>query len=117
MKKNIDESREKVVFERGSGNVFADLNLPDAEELDTKLRLLVAINRIIADRGLSQAGAAKLLGVNQPKISAMQNYKLAGFSVQRLMHFAIALQYDVVIQLRPRPASEGEARVVVVHAA
>ncbi|HEY0309183.1 MAG TPA: helix-turn-helix transcriptional regulator, partial [Acidobacteriaceae bacterium] len=63
------------------GNVFADLGLPNAEELGTKLRLGVAIERIIEKRGLSQAEAAKVLGVNQPKVSALMGFKLEGFSV------------------------------------
>jgi len=117
MKKSMAEKPEEITFERGSGNVFADLNLPDAEELHTKLRLIVAINRIVGERALTQKAAAKLLGINQPKVSALQHYKLDGFSVERLMHFVTALEYDVVIELRPRPASEGQARVLVVHAA
>jgi predicted XRE-type DNA-binding protein len=101
----------------GSGNVFADLGFPDAEEMTTKVRLAVAINNIVADRKLTQKEAAKLLGINQPKVSALQRYRMDGFSVARLMQFATALDYDVVIELRPRPTSEGEARVMVVQAA
>ena len=79
-------------IEAGSGNVFADLGLAHAEELNTKLRLSVVINKILEDRKLTQAEAAKTLGVNQPKISALQHYKLEGFSVERLMHFVTALR-------------------------
>ena len=63
--------------------VFADLNLDNAEELNTKLRLCVVINRILEARRLTQVKAAKLLGINQPKISALRAYKLEGFSVER----------------------------------
>src|ERR1017187_4840206 len=77
-----------------SGNVFADLGLPNAEELGTKLRLCVVINKILEKRKMTQAEAARLLGVNQPKVSALKGYKLEGFSVERLMHFATALEHD-----------------------
>jgi predicted XRE-type DNA-binding protein len=99
-----------------SGNVFADMGLPNAEELKTKVRLAAALNRILAERGMTQAEAARVLGVNQPKVSALKGYKLEGFSVERLMHFATALEHDVVIEIRPH-AAEGAARVMVVGAA
>ncbi len=59
-----------------------------------------------------QAEAARLLGVNQPKVSALRGYKLEGFSVERLMHFATALQHDVVIEIRPRATAKGAAQVL-----
>ena len=108
---------KNVVVEESSGNVFADLGLPNAEELGTKLRLGFLINKILAERKLTQAEAARVLGVNQPKVSALKGYKLEGFSVERLMHFATALEHDVVIEIRPHPADEGAARVIVVGAA
>ena len=80
-----------------SGNVFADLGLPDAEEKQTKVRLAVAINQIIEGMGLSQTAAAERLHLNQPKISALANYRLSGFSVERLIHFLNALGRDVEI--------------------
>ena len=109
--------RKDVVVTVSSGNVFADLGLPNAEELGTKLRLCVVINKILEKRKMTQAEAARLLGVNQPKISALKGYKLEGFSVERLMHFATALQHDVVIEIRPRAANRGAGRVMVVGAA
>jgi len=57
---------------RSSGNIFADLGLPDAAELDTKARLCATINRVVEQRGLSQVEVAGILGVNQPKISALR---------------------------------------------
>ena len=74
-----------------SGNVFADLGLPDAEEKQTKVRLPVAINQSIEATRLSQAAAAQRLHVNQPETSALANYRLNGFSVERLIHFLNAL--------------------------
>jgi len=67
--------------------------------------------------GAVRRGRAWLLGVNQPKVSALKGYKLEGFSVERLMHFATALQHDVVIEIRPRAAAKGASRVMVVGAA
>jgi len=95
----------------------ATYGLPNAEELGTKVRLAVSLNAILAERKLTQAEAARLLGVNQPKVSALMGYKMEGFSVERLMHFATALEQDVVIEIRPRAAAKGAARVMVVGAA
>lgn len=93
------------------GNLFADLGLPNAEELGTKVRLGAAIHRILAKRGLTQAETAKVLGVNQPKVSALLGFKLEGFSVQRLMNFLTALEHDVVIQISPRRRRGARVRV------
>ena len=87
-----------------SGNVFADLGLSNADERKTKVRLAVAINQIVEQSRLSQAAAAQRLRVNQPKISALANYRLEGFSVERLMNFLNALGRDVEIVIR-RPRS------------
>jgi predicted XRE-type DNA-binding protein len=113
----MPKTSKAAIAEVSSGNVFADLGLPNAEELSTKLRLCVVINKILDQRKLTQTEAAQILGVNQPKISALRSYKLEGFSVERLMHFATALEYDVVIQIRPRSAVRRPARVMVVGAA
>jgi predicted XRE-type DNA-binding protein len=109
--------RENNGVTPSSGNVFADLGLTNAEELGTKLRLCFVINKILAERKFTQAKAARILGVNQPKISALKSYKLEGFSVERLMHFATALEHDVVIEIRPRRKTTGTTRVLVVGAA
>ena len=99
---------------RGTGNVFADLGYPDAEERQTKLRLAHAINEVIACRRLTQAAAAERLGVNQPKVSALARYKLDGFSVERLMGFLTALDQDVEIVIKQKPRSRDTARILVV---
>lgn len=101
---------------RGSGNVFADLGYADAEERQTKLRLAYAINGIIDERRLTQTAAAKTLGINQPKVSALRNYRLGGFSVERLMSFLTALDRDIEIVIRRKPASRAAARISVVAA-
>lgn len=101
---------------RGSGNVFADLGFPDADERQTKLRLAYALNTIVDARRLTQAAAALRLGLNQPKVSALRNYKLEGFSVERLMTLLNALDQDVEIVIRAKPRSRAAARISVVAA-
>jgi predicted XRE-type DNA-binding protein len=78
-------ARTKFDVIPSSGNVFVDLGLPRADEKQTKVRLAVAINRILHHQRLSQVRAARRLHINQPKISALSNYRLDGFSVERLM--------------------------------
>ncbi len=99
-----------------SGNVFADLDFVDAGERQTKVRLAVTINEVLRRRGLSQANAAELLGVNQPKISALSKYRLEGFSVERLMRFLASLIQDVEIIVRNRPRARRPGRVSVTAA-
>lgn len=101
---------------RGTKNVFADLGYPDAAERQAKLRLAFALNQVLDHRGLTQAEAAKLLGVNQPKVSALRRYKLAGFSVERLMTLLTALDQDVEIVIKSKPRSRRAARISVVAA-
>lgn len=108
------EPRESIT--RGTGNVFADLGFPDAEERQAKLRLAYALNHVLDGRDLPQAEAAKVLGLTQPKVSALRNYKLAGFSVERLMNLLTALDQDVEIVIRKKPRSRKAARISVVAA-
>jgi predicted XRE-type DNA-binding protein len=107
--------RNSDVVVPSSGNVFADLGLREAEEKQTRVRLAVAINEIIQARRLSQSAAARLLDINQPKISALANYRLEGFSVERLMHFLNALDRDVEIVIRQKPRSRRSARIMVTE--
>ena len=101
---------------RSSGNVFTDLGLPGAEEKQTKVRLAVAINQIIQHQRIPQIEAARRLNINQPKISALLNYHLAGFSVERLMNFITALDRDVEIVIRKKPRSRKEGKILVTAA-
>jgi predicted XRE-type DNA-binding protein len=110
MAKNV---KERVI--PSSGSVFADMGLPDAQELDTKVRLGAAINRIVEHRGLTQAEIAAALEINQPKVSALLHYKLEGFSVERLMRFLVALGQDVEIVVKAKPRSRS-ARIAVCAA-
>jgi len=106
-------SRNYEAVRQSSGNVFSDLGLPDASEKQTRVRLAVAINQIIDARHLSQTAAARLLDINQPKISALANYRLEGFSVERLLHFLNALDRDIEIVIRKKPRSKRPARIVI----
>ena len=110
-----NDNRENEIT-RGTGNVFADLGYPDATERQTKLRLAYALNQVLEQRKLSQAEAAKVLGVTQPKVSALRHYKLAGFSVERLMTLLNALDQDVEIVISRKPRSRRAARISVVAA-
>lgn len=101
---------------RSSGNVFADLGLPRAEDKQVKVRLAVAIHQAIRERGLTQTEAARLLHVQQPKISALVNYRLQGFSVERLMQLLNALGRDVEIVVRRRPKSRRPGKTLVTAA-
>lgn len=114
MARKSNPSDEKVTY--GSGNIFADLGFPDAEERQTKLRLAFAINQIIEQGKMTQAMAAAALKVNQPKISALLNYKLDGFSVERLMTFLTALDRDVEISIRRKPRSRTAGKISVIAA-
>ena len=103
----------RVSTEESSGNVFADLGLKSPEALLAKAELVQRIADIIAERKLTQARAAKLLGIDQPKVSALLRGKLHGFSTDRLFRFLNALGRDVEIVIRPaREESEAATRVV-----
>ena len=101
---------------RGTGNVFADPGLPDAGERRTKTRLALALNRIIKDQALKQVDAPRLVGVPQPEVSALVNYRLDGFSVEKLMEYIVALGRDIEIVVRPTRGN-ATARLVVREAA
>jgi predicted XRE-type DNA-binding protein len=78
----VQRKGRRAAMEVGSGNVFvADLGLPDADELKTKVQLAVAIKREITARGWSRAEAGEVLDINQPKVSSLLQYRLDGFSV------------------------------------
>jgi predicted XRE-type DNA-binding protein len=100
-------------FEEGSGNVFADLDLPHPEEELLKARLTLQIYRLIKGRGLTQVQAGQILGIRQPHVSALMRNRSGTFSVERLLQFLIALGQDVQITVRPTRKEHGELSVVV----
>lgn len=91
----------KKRYEVGSGNVFKDLGLPNAEEHLVKAQLVSKIDAIMKARDLKQIEAANLLGVKQPDISKMLRGDFRQFSVERLLRFLVALDQDVEIVVRP----------------
>lgn len=101
-KKAKSPRKRAMRVEASSGNVFADLGLPDSDESLTKAELARRICAILIERGLTQGRAAALLGVDQPKVSALMRGKLGGFSTDRLFRFLNALGQDVEIIIRLR---------------
>ncbi|TAK73748.1 MAG: XRE family transcriptional regulator [Gammaproteobacteria bacterium] len=90
-----------IDIEESSGNVFADLDLPKPEECLVKADLAIQINKLIKQRKLNQTMAAKLLGLDQPKISALSRGRLTGFSVERLFRLLSILNQDIEIVIKP----------------
>jgi predicted XRE-type DNA-binding protein len=108
--------KEEIEVYHGSGNVFADLELPDAEEMQAKAELARQILSIITRRRLTQAKAAEILGIDQPKVSALVRGKLGGFSMERLFHFLNALGRDVQITVKAKPRSRQQGQLKVAAA-
>jgi predicted XRE-type DNA-binding protein len=96
----------------GSPNVFPDLGHPRPAEALAKEELARKIGAIIERRGLTQAVAAEILEVDQPKVSAIKRGRLAGFSLDRLVRFLVLLGSDVKIVVKPRASRAGQARVM-----
>jgi len=107
-------TKKKVLTEvvQGSGNVFADLGLPNPEQELMKARLTLQIARVIKDRGLTQTEAAKILGIQQPHVSALARNRAGSFSIGRLMEFLTALGQDVEIVVKPTRKQHGVMSVV-----
>jgi len=98
---------------KSSGNVFADLGLPHADDLLAKAELASKIIEEIQRRRLTQIKAAEVLGIDQPKISALKQGRLSGFSIERLIRFLLLLGRDVEIAVKDRPRSRPVARLRV----
>jgi len=96
-----------------SGNVFADLNLPRADDLLAKAELAAKIIGEIQRRRMTQTQAAAILGIDQPKISALKQGKLSGFSIERLMRLLLLLGRDIEITVKGRAKSRSVARLRV----
>lgn len=106
MTKSVSKSRKATPtgseVELGSGNVFADLGLDSPDERQLRVKLAIRLNDLISAEGLTQAVAAKRLGLAQPHVSELKNYKLSRYSSERLMHLITMLNRDVEIFIRPR---------------
>lgn len=104
MKTRLVEGAE---VHRGSGNVFADLGLADAEKLKIKTGLVIEIRKAMKSCGLTQQEAAKRMGITQPKVSDMMRGDLANLSERKLMDCLTRLGYDIEIKVRPAKAEVG----------
>lgn len=104
---------QEINVQVSSGNVFADLGLPDPEEMLIKAELARQISEIIIQQHLTQIEAAELLGIDQPKVSALMRGKITGFSIERLFRLLNALGRDVEIVVKPKPSSQKEAKTSV----
>ena len=102
--------------ERSSGNVFADLGLRNPQEALAKAQLARRICALVGERGLTQAQAATVLGLDQPKVSALMRGKLRGFSVERLFRCLKALGQEIEIVIRPARKAGHRAEPYVVSA-
>ena len=109
-KKKQDKEPE---FEIGSDNIFADIGVDNSEEELMKADLAWEIDQIITKKKFTQKKAAEIMGINQPKVSALLHRKLAGFSVERLIHFLQALGQDIDIVVKPKPRSRKTGRVSI----
>ncbi|MDR3550735.1 MAG: helix-turn-helix transcriptional regulator [Candidatus Babeliales bacterium] len=107
MKKNIE-------YEIGSGNVFADLGLANPEERLAKAKLAIQINDLIKEKNLTQKNAAKLLDIDQPKVSDLSRGRLSGFSLDRLLRFLNILGQDVTIKITPKKVTRRKAELNII---
>ncbi|NJN21259.1 MAG: XRE family transcriptional regulator [Leptolyngbya sp. RL_3_1] len=103
---------QPIGVQTGSGNIFEDLGLENPDELLIKAELARKISGIVASQEMTQAEAAELLSVDQPKVSALINGKLSGFSTSRLFRFLNALGRDVEIVVKPKSLSKAQTRVI-----
>ena len=99
-----------------SGNVFADLGLDAPDELQAKAMLMSKVAALLAEKRMNQTEAAKLLGIDQPRVSALKNGKLSLFSTEKLMEFLTALGNDVDIVVKKRAKRKGPGRIQVLSA-
>ena len=109
--------KKKLDYEAGSGNVFADVGLPNAKEHLVKAQLVYKIDGLMKSRGMNQVAAAKLFGVKQPDVSKMLRGDFRQFSVERLLRFLVALGQDVEIVVKPHRGARTAPRLRVADAA
>ncbi len=110
----VGRRTSKVKVTASSGNVFADLGFPEPEEELAKAQLAIYIDRAIAHRRLTQAKAAIVMGIDQPKVSALTNGRLANFSSERLMKLLTRLGQDVDIKISAKPHRRRQGRIRVI---
>ena len=104
---------EGIEVETGSGNVFADLGLPDAEKLKIKSGLVIEITRAVRKLGLTQEEAGRRMGIPQPKVSALLRGDFANLSERKLMDCLNRLGYDVEITVKPAAEPVGHLTLAI----
>ncbi len=109
-------SEEEIAVIQGSGNVFADLDLPDADELLVKADLVIQISALIKARRLTRSMAARMLGIDQKELAALLRGQLDDFSIGRLLRFLNALDRDVRIVVAPKSPDHERGQVTVISA-
>jgi predicted XRE-type DNA-binding protein len=110
MRKRIIDGIE---VQRSSGNVYADLGLPDAEKLKIKTGLVIEIRKAMRQLGLTQQAAAKRMGINQPKVSDMMRGDFSNLSERKLMDCLNRLGYDIEIKVKPATEPIGHLMLAV----
>ena len=113
----MKKKKELPAFEVGSGNIFADLGLPNPEEHQLKAALVVQLERLIKARKLTQTAAAKQIGIKQPDLSNILRGHYQGFSIERLMRMLTAFDQDIEITVRPRRSKTGDTGRITFKAA
>lgn len=101
IKRRVIKRAQPIAFERGSGNPFADMGIPNPDLALAKAVLIQRIRRLIEERKLTQTKAANLLGIDQPKVSALLRGRVEGYSIDRLFRLLTALGQRVEITVRP----------------
>ncbi len=104
---------EGIEIETSSGNVFADLGLPDAEKLKIKSGLVIEITRAVRRLGLTQEEAGRRMGIPQPKVSGMMRGDFANLSERKLMACLNRLGYDIEINVRPATEPIGHLTLAI----
>jgi predicted XRE-type DNA-binding protein len=107
------KKRSEISSEKSSGNVFADLGLPNPEQALLKARLTLQIYRIIKARKLTQVQAGNIIGIAQPQVSLLMRNRSGNFSVERLMTFLTALGQNVEITVSPTRKKHGAMSVTL----
>ncbi len=110
----VKRRKADIPVTESSGNVFADMALPEPDEELTKAQLASHIRHVIRRQRLTQVAAASLMGVDQPKVSALLNGRLANFSSERLMRLLTTLGQDVDITVRTKPRNRAHGRIRVI---
>lgn len=117
MKEDAAMKAKGINVKRSSGNIFADLRLPDADSLQLKAQIVAAIGNLIKQQGLTQTAAAKKIGLKQPDVSKLLDGRFEGFSLERLLGFLVMLGNRVTIEVQPdNESTERGPRLVLAQA-